>query len=51
MDPISFQYTGAAFPSGGPDRVRLVIAGEKAAGPTLGYARHPTRDGHQIGAC
>jgi Pyridoxamine 5'-phosphate oxidase len=51
MDPISFQYTGAAFPSSGPDRVCFVIAGEKAAGPTLGFARHPPRDGQRIGAC
>jgi Pyridoxamine 5'-phosphate oxidase len=51
MDPISFQDTSAAFPGRGPDRVCFVIAGEKAAGPTLGYAHHPPQDGHRIGAC
>jgi Pyridoxamine 5'-phosphate oxidase len=49
MDPISFQYTSAAFPGRGPDRVCFVIAGEKAARPTLGYARHPPQDGRRIG--
>jgi hypothetical protein len=49
-DPISFHHTSAAFPSHGPDRVCFVIAREKAAGPTLGFAHHPPQDGHRIGA-
>jgi len=35
MDPISFKYTNAPFPSRGPDRVCFVIAVEKAAQQTL----------------
>jgi len=47
MDPISFKYTGAPFPSRGPDRVCFVIAVEKAAGRTLDFAHNPetTRGG------
>ncbi len=41
MDPISFKYTGAPFPSRGPDRVCFVIAVEKAAGRTLDFAHNP----------
>ena len=33
MDPISYKYTGAPFPSRGADRVCFVIAVEKAAPP------------------
>jgi hypothetical protein len=32
MDPISYKYTNAPFPSRGPDRVCFVIAVEKAHG-------------------
>jgi PPOX class probable F420-dependent enzyme len=42
MDPISIKYTGAPFPSRGPDRVCFVIAVEHAAGRTLGFAHNPT---------
>jgi hypothetical protein len=35
MNPISFKYTNAPFPSRGPDRVCFVIAVEKAAQQTL----------------
>ena len=47
MDPISFKYTGAPFPSRGPDRVCFVIAVEKVGGRTLGFAHNPetTRGG------
>ena len=41
MDPISFKYTNAPFPSGGPDRVCFVIAVERAAHKTLGFAHNP----------
>ena len=41
MDPISFKYTNARFPSRGPDRVCFVIAVEKAAGRTLDFAHNP----------
>jgi hypothetical protein len=51
VDPIPFQYTSAASPSCGPDRVCFVIAGEKAAGPTPDFAHHPPQGGHRIGAC
>jgi len=41
MDPISVKYTGAPFPSRGPDRVCFVIAVEKAACRTLGFVHDP----------
>jgi hypothetical protein len=41
MDPISFTYTNAPFPSCGADLVCLVIALEKAAGWTLEFACNP----------
>src|SRR5262249_25451304 len=41
MDPISFKYTNAPFPSRGADRVCFVIAVEKAAGRTLDFAHNP----------
>ena len=45
MDPISIKYTGARFPSRGPDRVCFVIAVEKAAQRTLGFVHDPRRAG------
>jgi PPOX class probable F420-dependent enzyme len=41
MDPISIKYTGAPFPSRGPDRVCFVIAAEKAAQRTLNFIHDP----------
>ena len=41
MDPISFKYTGAPFPSRGSDRVCFVIAVEHAAAHTLGFVHAP----------
>jgi PPOX class probable F420-dependent enzyme len=41
MDPISIKYTGAPFPSRGPDRACFVIAVEKAGQRTLGFAHDP----------
>ena len=41
MDPISYKYTGAPFPSRGPDRVCFVIAVEHAAQRTLGFTHNP----------
>jgi PPOX class probable F420-dependent enzyme len=41
MDPISFKYTGAAFPSRGPDRVCFVIEVERAWQTTLGFVHDP----------
>jgi PPOX class probable F420-dependent enzyme len=41
MDPISVKYTGAPFPSRGPDRVCFVIAVEKAAQRTLDFVHKP----------
>lgn len=41
MDPISVKYTGAPFPSRGPDRVCFVIAVDRAAGRTLGFVHDP----------
>jgi hypothetical protein len=41
MDPISIKYTGAPFPSPGPDRVCFVIAVERAAARTLGFVHNP----------
>jgi hypothetical protein len=43
MDPISIKYTGAPFPSRGPDRVCFVIAAEKARAHTLRFAHNPGR--------
>ena len=43
MDPISVKYTGAPFPSRGPDRVCFVIAVESAAARTLGFVHRPGR--------
>jgi PPOX class probable F420-dependent enzyme len=42
MDPISVKYTGAPFPSRGPDRVCFVIAVETAGQRTLGFTHNPT---------
>jgi PPOX class probable F420-dependent enzyme len=42
MDPISFKYTSAPFPSRGPDRVCFVIAVEKAAQRTLRFVHDPS---------
>jgi PPOX class probable F420-dependent enzyme len=44
MDPISFKYTNAPFPSCGPDRVCFVIAVEKAAQRTLSFVHSPATD-------
>jgi PPOX class probable F420-dependent enzyme len=41
MDPISFKYTNAPFPSRGPDRVCFVIAIDKARATTLGFRHEP----------
>jgi PPOX class probable F420-dependent enzyme len=41
MDAISYKYTGAPFPSRGPDRVCFVIAVEQAAQRTLGFTHRP----------
>jgi PPOX class probable F420-dependent enzyme len=41
MDPISFKYTNAPFPSCGPDRVCFVIAVQKAACRTLDFVHDP----------
>ena len=41
MDPISVKYTGAPFPSRGPDRVCFVIAPERAAGRMLRFVHSP----------
>jgi len=41
MDPISFKYTGAPFPSRGADRVCFVIAVEKARQTTLSFVHRP----------
>ena len=41
MDPVSIKYTGAPFPSRGPDRVCFVIAAEKARQHTLGFVHNP----------
>jgi PPOX class probable F420-dependent enzyme len=41
MDPISVKYTGAPFPSRGPDRVCFVIEIEKARQTTLGFVHNP----------
>ena len=41
MDPISIKYTGAPFPSRGSDRLCFVIAVERAAARTLGFAHNP----------
>jgi len=41
MDPISFKYTSAPFPSRGPHRVCFVIAVERAAQRTLDFVHDP----------
>jgi len=41
MDQISYKYTGAPFPSRGPDRVCFVITVEQAAQRTLGFTHNP----------
>lgn len=41
MDPISYKYTRAPFPSRGPDRVCFAIAVEKAAQRTLAFTHSP----------
>lgn len=41
MDPISYKYTGAPFPSRGADRVCFLIAIEKAAQHTLRFTHSP----------
>jgi hypothetical protein len=41
MDPISVKYTGAPFPSRGPDRVCFVITVDKAAQRTLSFVHSP----------
>jgi hypothetical protein len=41
MDPISFKYTNAPFPSRGQDRVCFVIAVERAAARTLRFVHEP----------
>ena len=41
MDPISYKYTGAPFPSRGSDRVCFAIAVEKAAQRTLRFVHDP----------
>ena len=41
MDPISIKYTGAPFPSRGPDRVCFVIAVEQAAQHALNFVHRP----------
>jgi PPOX class probable F420-dependent enzyme len=40
MDPISIKYTGAPFPSRGPDRVCFVIAADKARAHTLRFVHN-----------
>jgi hypothetical protein len=51
MDPISFTYTNAPFPSRGADRVCFVIAVEKAAGRTLDFAHNPKLTDGRNGPC
>jgi PPOX class probable F420-dependent enzyme len=41
MDPISIKYTGAPFPSRGPDRVCFVIEVDRAWQTTLGFVHDP----------
>jgi PPOX class probable F420-dependent enzyme len=41
MDPISVKYTGAPFPSRGPDRLCFVVEIEKARQTTLGFVHNP----------
>ena len=41
MDPISFKYTGAPFPSRGSDRLCFVIEIDKARPTTLGFVHDP----------
>jgi PPOX class probable F420-dependent enzyme len=44
MDPISVKYTGAQFPSRGPDRLCFVIAVVRAWQQTLGFQDQPAHD-------
>jgi PPOX class probable F420-dependent enzyme len=41
MDPISYKYTSAPFPSRGPGRVCFVIEVEKSGQRTLGFVHDP----------
>jgi PPOX class probable F420-dependent enzyme len=41
MDPIAIKYTGAPFPSRGPDRLCFVIAIERASSRTLALVHAP----------
>ena len=41
MDPISYKYTNAPFPSRGADRVCFVIAVDKARATTLWFRHTP----------
>ncbi len=41
MDPISFKYTHAPFPSRGPDRVCFEIAVEKAVQRIFSFVHNP----------
>jgi PPOX class probable F420-dependent enzyme len=45
MDPISFKYTGAPFPSRGSDRVCFVIEIDRAWQTTLGFVHDPSAAG------
>jgi PPOX class probable F420-dependent enzyme len=45
MDPISFKYTNAPFPSRDPDRLCFVIAIEMARQATLGFVHDPAQPG------
>jgi hypothetical protein len=46
MDPISYKYTGAPFPSRGPDRVCFVIEIARAQQTTLGLTHDPASTDH-----
>ena len=41
MDPLSIKYTGAQFPSRGPDRVCFVIAVQNVTRRTLRFVHNP----------
>jgi PPOX class probable F420-dependent enzyme len=41
MDPISYKYPNAAFPTRGADRACFVIAIDKARATTLGFRHDP----------
>ena len=45
MDPISFKYTGAPFPSRGPDRICFVVEIDRAWQTTLGFVHDPSATG------